>query len=240
MRSVILPQIIAALCLLSLLAVFSGSGSKQVLAEDVSQAREGLPGRRVGGGTRSDMFVSENPLVALVPENNQGLTASATPTFFFYVPQTEKPQMVEFVLVDENERQIYQTEFTSNGKSGVVGITIPGNEPTKILEVGKTYRWYFAMIPDRKNRSSDIYVTGSIKRVAVNQDLENKLIQGASLDLADRYQTNNLWYDAIATLAELRRSRPSDTVVATRWQQLLNSVNLQKLAQELLVQQDQQ
>ncbi|MBE9224935.1 DUF928 domain-containing protein [Phormidium sp. LEGE 05292] len=235
MRSVILPQIIAALCLLSTFTFFSSSGSKQVLAEDVSQAREGLPGRRVGGGTRSDMFISETPVVALVPDNNQGLTGSAAPTFFFYVPKTQKPQMVEFVLIDENERQIYETQFTTDGNSGVVGITIPGNEPTKTLEVGKTYRWYFAIVPDRENRRSDIYVQGSIKRVAVNQDLENKLKQGASLDLADSYKANNLWYDAMATVAELRRSRPTDTAVAAKWEQLLNSVNLQKLAQEPLV-----
>ncbi|MFB2833230.1 DUF928 domain-containing protein [Floridanema evergladense] len=235
MRSVILHQIIIFLCLLSAFAFFSSSGVKQAGAQDVSEAREGLPGRRVGGGTRSDMFISEMPLIALVPDNNQGLTASATPTFFFYVPKTQQPQLVEFVLVDENERQIYETQFTTDGNSGVVGITIPENEPTKTLEVGKTYRWYFAMIPDRENRRSDIYVTGSIKRVALNQDLESKLKQGASLDLADKYQINNLWYDAMATVAELRRSRPTDTAVVTKWQQLLNSVNLQKLSQEPLV-----
>lgn len=235
MRSVILPQIIAALSLFSAFTFFSSNGSNPVLAEDVSQAREGFPGRRVGGGTRSDMFISETPLVALVPDNSQGLTGSATPTLFFYVPQTQKPQTVEFVLMDENERQIYETQFTTDGKSGVVGITIPGNEPSKTLEVGKTYRWYFAIIPDRQNRKLDIYVQGSIKRVAVNQDLENQLKKGASLDLADGYQANNLWYDAIATVAELRRSHPTDTAIATKWEQLLNSVNLQKLAQEPLV-----
>lgn len=237
MRSLILPQIIATLCLLLGAAVFFNSGTNQVLAEDVSQAREGLPGRRVGGGTRSDMLISETPLVALVPANNQGLTASGTPSFFFYVPKTQKPQMVEFVLVDENERQIYETQFTTDGNSGVVGITIPGNEPTKTLEVGKTYRWYFAIVPDRENRNKDIYVNGSIKRVAVTQDLENQLKQGASLELAEGYQANNLWYDAIATVAELRRSRPTDTAVASKWEQLLSSVKLQKLAQEPLVQQ---
>ncbi|MFB2934482.1 DUF928 domain-containing protein [Aerosakkonemataceae cyanobacterium BLCC-F154] len=240
MRSVNLPQIITAACLLSLFAFCFSSETKQVLAEDVSQAREGLPGRRVGGGTRSDMFVSETPLVALVPNNNQGLTSSATPTFFFYVPKTQKPQIVEFVLIDENERPVYERQFTTDGKSGVVGIKIPGSESGETLEVGKTYRWYFAIIPDRENRRSDIYVTGSIKRVAVNQDLENKLNQGASLDLADSYQANNLWYDAIATIAELRRSRPADTAIATKWEQLLNSVNLQKLAQEPLVEYNKQ
>ncbi|HEY9298871.1 MAG TPA: DUF928 domain-containing protein [Phormidium sp.] len=240
MPNLTLLQIIAALCLVSAFTFFPSSGSKQVLAEDVSQAREGLPGRRVGGGTRSDMFVSETPLVALVPENNQGLTASGTPTFFFYVPKTQKPQLVEFVLVDKNGNQIYETQFTTDGNSGVVGITIPGNEPTKTLEVGKTYKWHFAIIPDQENRRADIYVEGFIKRVAVNQDLKNRLRQGASLDLADSYQTNNLWYDAMATVAELRRSRPTDTAVAAKWQQLLNSVRLQKLAQEPLVQQGNQ
>lgn len=235
MRSSILPQVIATLCLLSGFTFVSYSELSPVLAEDVSQAREGFPGRRVGGGTRSDMFISESPLTALVPDNSQGLTGSATPTLFFYVPQTEKPQTVEFVLVDENEREVYKTEFTTDGKSGVTGITIPGNEPTKTLEIGKNYRWYFALVPDRNNRKLDIYVQGSIKRVAVTQDLENKLKQGASLDLVDAYLANNLWYDAMATMAELRRSRPTDTALATKWQQLLNSVDLQKLAQEPLV-----
>jgi hypothetical protein len=44
----------------------------------------------------------------------------------------------------------------------------------------------------------------------------------------------------MATLAELRRSRPTDTAVATKWEQLLNSVNLQKLSQEPLISYNQQ
>lgn len=232
MHASIFHKVIAAVCFTSTLTFFSYSLPKQVLAQNSDEMREGLPGRRIGGATRGG---AENPIVALVPENNQGLTVSGTPTFFFYVSKTQKPQMAEFVLVDENGQQIYQTTFTTNGNSGVVEIGLPTTGATKSLEIGKAYRWYFAIIPNATNRREDVYVTGGIKRVQPNQELDGQLKNADPLERVTVYAANNLWYDAIATLAELRRSRPVDAALTAKWSQLLQSINLDKIAQEPLV-----
>ncbi|HEY9694262.1 MAG TPA: DUF928 domain-containing protein [Oculatellaceae cyanobacterium] len=232
MPKISLPKVIAAIGLTSVLTVLSFAIPKELLAQNSDQPREGLPGRRVGGGTRSGNTLD---LVALLPQNNQGLTFSQTPTFLVYIPQTQKPEMGEFMLMDENEEIVYQTNFTTNGKSGIVSIAPAQTNPTKFLEIGKVYKWYFSIIRSPGDRSADAYVTGSIKRVQPNQDLDNQLKKASLVERAALYAANNFWYDAIATLAELRYSNPVDADVAAKWTQLLQSVNLDNIAQEPLV-----
>lgn len=234
MRKIMVAQAISTLCLTSLFAFFPYHLPKQVLAEDTGQNREGVPDRRVGGGTRGDREIYGLP-VPLVPQNNQGLTGSGNPTFFFYVPKTQQPQMGEFILVDEKEEVIYQTTFRNNGNSGVVGIELPANVATKSLEIGQKYRWFFAIIPNPNDRENDLAVTGSIERVEVDPSLRERLKNPDPLVRADIYAENKLWYDAIATLAQLRRTRPNDATVAAKWAQLLQSANLNEIAREPLV-----
>ena len=53
--------------------------------------------------------------------------------------------------------------------------------------------------------------------------------QKQNLDLANQikfYQTQNLWQDQLAFLAELKRDRPNDPEVTNLWKQTLKSVNL--------------
>jgi hypothetical protein len=232
MPKISLAKVIAVIGLTSILSIFSSTIPKQLLAQSSNQPREGLPGRRVGGGTRSGQILN---LVALLPQNNQGLTFSETPTFFFYIPETKKPEMGEFVLLDENEETVYQTNFTTNGDSGIVSINSAETNPTKLLEIGKVYKWYFSIIRDPNDRSADTFITGSIQRVQPNQDLDNQLKQASLLDRASLYAANNFWYDAIVSLAELRYSNPADADVAAKWTQLLQSVNLEDIAQEPLL-----
>ena len=196
----------------------------------------GIPGRRVGGGTRGpEEGLSQKPLVALVPDNNQILTVAETPTFFFYVPKTQTPQMVEFVLSDENDQTIYETKFATKGDSGVIGVSLPANGTIKTLEIGKTYRWYFAIIPPSGDRTADIYVNGSIQRVNPPDTIASQLKNSDPLNRAALYAGNNFWYDAIATVAELRRDRPNDAAVAAKWAELLKTLKLDNIVQEPIV-----
>lgn len=139
------------------------------------------------------------------------------------------------MLMDENEETVYQTNFTTNGNSGIVSIFPASSNPTKSLEIGKVYKWYFSIIRDPRDRSLDASVTGLIKRTQPNQDLDNQLKKASPLERATLYAANNFWYDAIAALAELRNSNPVDTTVAAKWTQLLQSVKLDDIAQEPLV-----
>lgn len=236
MSKIIFHKLISAICLGFILAIGSGSFTKQVLADNSSESeREGLPGRRVGGGTRSGSLLSGKPVTALVPENTQSLTIAETPTLFFYVPKTESSQTVEFELSDESGKVIYQTKFTTNGNPGVIGVKVSANGQEKPLEFGKNYRWFFAVVSDPNEPSSTVFVNGLIKRIQPSQDLVAKLKNKSQLEQIDLYLANNLWGDALYNLAELRKSNPNDRSIESKWREVLQSLQLDNMIREPLV-----
>lgn len=227
MSRAIFHKIVAAICLTSLLSVCTGSFTKQVLANDSStESRDGLPGRRVGGGTRTGEVRESLQIVALVPENSEGLTTLENPTFFFSVPKMSSPKMAELLLSDESGETVYEKKISLNGNAGVVGISILADDKIKSLETGKNYRWYFAISVDPNHPENDIYVTGWIKKVQPNAEVANQLKNLDPLERVTVYTRNKLWFDAVATVGELRRSRPEDPAVQARWKELLGSVSL--------------
>lgn len=226
-------NLITAICLASILT-FSCGYSEQVLAQKPS--REGFPGRRVGGGTRGgNCFASTQKLTALVPKSNLGLTVSPYPTFFFFIPQTISPQTVEFVLLDDNEHQIYRTTFISSGASGIINLSLPAKSGLPPLATGKNYHWYFSIVCNPANRVEDIFVEGWIQRVELNPVLAIKLQNSSLQERIKLYISADLWHEALVTLAQLRRDRPSDSSIAANWIKLLKSVGLDKIAQQPLI-----
>ncbi|MDZ7959805.1 MAG: DUF928 domain-containing protein [Aulosira sp. DedQUE10] len=220
------------ICLMLLLSC-SWAIPKQALANSDDQPREGLPGRRIGGGTRGQCFTSVGRLMALVPENNLGFTKKAYPNILFYLPQTSTPAMVEFVLQDENRKSVYEKTFTKSSAGGIINFSLPDSTSLSPLAVGKKYNWYVSLICDPENRANDIVVDGWIQRVELNSTLTKQLEQTTSpLGRVALYAKAGLWQDALATLAELRSTKPNDSRLAANWTQLLKTQNLDAIAKE--------
>lgn len=205
---------------------------EQVLAQKAS--REGLPGRRVGGGTRGECPIQAKRLTALVPENNLGLTVADYPTFFFYVPESPIPTTVEFVLLDDSDRQVYETSFMTAGTGGVINLSLPANAGLPPLTIGKNYHWYFSIVCNPVNRAEDIFVEGWVQRVELDPILAIKLDKASMQEQVNLYAAAGLWHEAITTLNHLRRDRPNDPTLIANWIQLLQSVELDTIAQEPL------
>ncbi|MEO0826827.1 MAG: hypothetical protein AAFY67_14370 [Cyanobacteria bacterium J06642_9] len=58
-------------------------------SEDGSNLSQGLPGRRIGGGTRSlDVAIGQeqSPLTALLPESNLAMVTAEHLALLFYIP----------------------------------------------------------------------------------------------------------------------------------------------------------
>ncbi len=194
----------------------------------------GNPGQRTGAGSRGDCEQPKKPLTALVPETNIGLTVSERPTFLFYNPYASKPELsVEFVLRDEQKKDVYQTTLPVPGK-GIVSVSLP--ETVSPLENGKTYQWVFTVICNPGDRMKDDFVKGAVRREALQPDVESQLA-GATTerDRVSIYAENGLWYDAVTLLAELRRRSPEDPTFAEDWADLLGDVGLADMATEPFV-----
>ncbi|MBD1881945.1 DUF928 domain-containing protein [Coleofasciculus sp. FACHB-T130] len=201
----------------------------------------GAPGRREGGGTRSpgSCPAAGKPLTALIPANNIGFTVAAYPSFSFYVPPVPaqaSPLVLEFVLKDEkNDREIYTTTFMTMGKGGIVSISLPTYAGLPPLEVGKNYQWFLSMVCDSEQRSLDVFVQGSIQRVPQTAQLDNQLRVATPNKRPDVYAEAGMWFDALTTLAELRRSNPNNSAYSAEWEQLLKAVGLDNIAKEPLL-----
>ena len=198
----------------------------------------GTPQRVEGGGTRSGSGSSclspGKPLMALLPSSHFGATVAEYPSFFVYMPALSPqraPLPVEFVLEDKSGNEIYKASFNTSGKPGIVTLTLPTQAGLLPLEVGQDYKWSFSVICQSDDRSKDVTVDGWVRRVELNPTLSTQLKQASPQKQVELYAEAELWQDALATLVQLRRDRPSDSAVAADWAKLLSAAGLENLTQ---------
>ncbi|MEW5860628.1 MAG: DUF928 domain-containing protein [Cyanobacteriota bacterium] len=175
---------------------------------------------------------------------NFGLTASESPTFFFFVgvsgrhPNDEnlsRPQAVKFALTDiDTDEEIYETTVVPDAP-GIISITVPKNEPKHLLKVNKLYFWSFVAIFDPRHENSFLEIGGVIQRIELTSSLIKELESAAPLERAILYAKAGIWHDTLATLAQMRLSNSNDSIAKTEWEELLRSVGLNKIAKQPLL-----
>ena len=235
-------KILTIIGLASLLNLSSVSFLRSVRAESSQQnngqnQRAGLPGKRVGAGSRRG-YCDFDPkkVTALIPDTFLGVTATASPTLLFYVPEIAQQKKVEFVLRDPKDGLIYEKTLTATGKAGIISIKLPASAESELLKINQYYHWYFSIICDPGDRSKDVVLHAWIQRVEADPILARELTQATPIEKVKLYQEANLWHETLNTLVELKRSRPKDPTVLDMWIQLLQSVSLNEtLAQEPLI-----
>lgn len=223
------------------------------LAQSYVPPNWGLPGRREGGATRGcwQNTTAQStttqptttqppiaPITAIVPETNTGYTLSPYPTFFVYVsqPYAEQAVAAEFVLLDEEQQEVYRSTFQTSDTAGVLSLTLPSHANLAPLEVGKTYHWAFALVCNLDDRSGDLVVDSWIQRVEPTGELAATLQTAPPEQLPSIYAQAGIWYEALTSLSQLRY-QPGVAMPTSQWQNLLNSVDLGHLvADDNLVQ----
>ncbi|MBR8835575.1 MAG: DUF928 domain-containing protein [Stigonema ocellatum SAG 48.90 = DSM 106950] len=160
----------------------------------------------------------------LLPKTNIGLTVAEHPVILVYVPQTNAKKAL-FSLQDEQGKQYYQTNLPLPQKRGVMEVKLPGSVPA--LKADKNYQWFLAMICTEELEVDSPSVSGWIRRIESNGSLNNK----PTLELASNLARMGIWYDALSTLAELKRTQPNNPAVANSWRKFLEDVDLNAIAE---------
>jgi hypothetical protein len=233
-RSTFLAARIAAYSTLTL-GIWLGGLPLLTLAQIYQPPDRGLPGRREGGGTRGGCLSRQPTLTALMPDTNYGQTTSPYPTWLWYAPAIEA-EAAEFVLLDSNGNEVYKATFDIANRPGIISLTLPATSNLPPLSVGEDYHWYFSLICDLNDRSADVYTEGWIQRIEPDTALSRELATADALERPSLYAAAGVWHDAIATLADLRRLQPDAAIVSDRWENLLESVGLEDLADQPFVQ----
>lgn len=167
-------------------------------------------------------------------------TVSPRPTFFVYIPEISARE-ANFLLLEKinetTDEPIYETTVALTGTPGILSFTVPADAPS--LEIGKTYKWSVEVFCDSEDttggRSGNPAVQGVVERVALPAELANAETAPPS-ELPALYVGADLWYDALASLAQLRYLNPNDPKLVSDWNELLQSVNLDTIADAPLVQ----
>lgn len=199
--------------------------------------RQGTPKGTVPAGSRGCPQLAAKPLTAIVPVTKQAdgtqlnwaLTTEDHPTFWFYVPyESQLIRTAKFSLRDRTNQTLYETTVTLNKTPGVISVSLPTTAPR--LENNQWYRLYlFTNISCQPNTPLEKdFAEAWVKREALTPILLNELEKATTLEKAILYAQNGIWSEAIATVAELRRTNPKDT----QWNSLLQSGGFQNFADE--------
>ncbi|MEA5581888.1 DUF928 domain-containing protein [Nodularia harveyana UHCC-0300] len=168
-----------------------------------------------------------------------GLTNTEHPNFFFFVPyNTASIVNIEFVLQEQiqNKTQtLYRTYLIPPAAPGIINVDIPASKAS--LQVGKMYHWFLKVRVqcDEKQSPKLDYADGWVQRIDQNPTLTEQLKQATMAQKTTIYAENGLWYDAIMNLAELRLSNLQNETLLVKWTTLLNSVGLEKIANQPLI-----
>lgn len=137
-------------------------------------------------------------------------------------------------MQEEEGNDVYRTPFALPKTPGFVSFSTP---PTAApLEINKSYRWYFKLYCEPQKSSAPIFVEGWVQRIELTPELERQL-EAAKLREYVVYATNEIWYDALARLAQLHLTKPSSATIKQDWTNLLSlrDIGLERLNQEPMV-----
>ena len=205
---------------------------------------------------------SDRSLVALVPSYQQtidlnkeetipvtkvwGLTTSEYPTFWFFIPYEQSAiSSIEFVLKDESEQPsetIYRSFLSKPKTPGIVSVsTKTHTPPLKIGQVNQPvmYHWFLKVrVKCNPQQPAQLhFVEGWIERTDLNSKTGDHFEQLTSLEKVVFYAEKGIWHDAVTNLAELSlaQTNDDDLDVLAEWKSLLQSVDLENLANYPLI-----
>jgi len=197
----------------------------------------GLPGRREGGGTRGGAACMEGggTLTSFIPPTLFGTTTAAAPKLYWYVPQINAP-MLEFVLLDANEDEVYVQEIEGIEGPGIMSVEVPTvvveGETLSQLQENEDYHWFLSVVCNPNDRSGDIYTEGWVRRIPLDPSLDAQLSGKSATEQSNLYAQFGIWHDAMDAIAQAQCSIPTDSMVARQWDRILTSVGLESFASE--------
>lgn len=186
----------------------------------------GAPASRVGGASRgaTDARVT---LDVLAPEHT-GLTISAQPSLYWYLSEPVTARLEFTVIGARAIKPLAEIVLPAPESPGIQGTDLARHGIN--LKPGVDYQWFVTLVPDPKQRSSDILAGGTIRHVAPSAALNAKLDRADEQRLAHVYAGEGLWYDAIAALCDSIEERRDDAPLRAQRAALLKQVGLGEVA----------
>lgn len=180
--------------------------------------RRGAPRARVGAGGVRGSAALPRPL-ALAPDH-VGLTVSASPSLFWHIDAAPGLDVeLIFTLIDDRATEpLAEIALDGPGGAGIQRLRL--SKYGVQLEPEVEYTWSIALVPDTKQRSSDVVSLGFIRRVARPDGFAVETSDAAAFAEA------GIWYDALEALSDAVDSDPANRNLRAQRSSLLRQAQL--------------
>ncbi len=187
-----------------------GENKQQPRLEMIGKRRTRVAGSR---GCGAD-------IVALMPRSNLGVTSSANPTFWFYLPPSDLDlKSLTFKVfgaatsTDSTEQEIWTTQLPLKSQriaTGLLQVPYQG----QFLTAG-TYRWEFSY--QQLGCSNPQILSGYVQR----ENYPNLATIRQPRQRLQFYAKNGIWHELVTELITLRQQQPDKIQLATDFRSLL-------------------
>jgi hypothetical protein len=184
----------------------------------------GVPGQRIGAGTRG---MGRLASIQILAPDHLGFTTEEQPTLFWYLAEPTTTR-IDFTIHDEaSVEPLADFELPAPVGFGIQAVRLADHGVR--LAVGTRYRWYVSLVPDPARRSKDFTVGAWIARREPDAELRRRLA-AAGGRVAWAYAESGLWYDALEVLSSRIAAAPADRTLHEQRAALLEQAGLSEVA----------
>jgi hypothetical protein len=164
------------------------------------------------------------PIPLALSPDHVAHTASPDPSLFWHIDEVP-PARVKIVFTlsrKDGEEPLVETQLARVRQAGIQRIRLA--EFGVKLDPEAEYEWSVALVPDSNGRSSDVFTTGYIRRVAPPAELHGEL----RLASVNTYASLGLWYDALEAASDAVDAAPKDFERRGQRDALLSQAGLER------------
>lgn len=177
----------------------SDSEEKIVFLDGFEPPGDDKPKDTGAGGSRdgSRCDSEEQPISALMPKGNYGLTSKAQPNIYLYLPETSATQVV-LAFQDEAGTEYARAFLPIEADNNVASFALPQDKMP--LKAGKNYQWKISVVCGEYLKPGDPKFSGWVQRVEPT-DTQKQLGLDTTEEQMRFLGEHGYWYDLLDAIA---------------------------------------
>jgi len=188
-------------------------------------SKRGTPATRVASHTRAAV---DSPLVLALAPYDTGETTLAQPTLYWYASRPVNAKVELTIVEEKTQKTVLEVAADGPVEPGIWAFPIGVHRIALVPDV--EYRWSISVVRDAKQRSLDLFASGTILRVSLPGQLAAQLNKVGPSELPFFLASAGLWYDALAVLSVQIANNPADRNLREMRASLLEQVGLTEAA----------
>jgi hypothetical protein len=189
-------------------------------------------GRRKGessGQNRGEQTITIPKYITPICPDHVGWSSKESPTLFWYISDAW-PGKIAFAINEFDTLKpdpVLEISFENIQHEGVYSVNLADYDIK--LKPDMEYEFFFAIILDEVERTSDILTSGAIKYVALNAEQSNTCKQMHADEAHFFYAESGYWYDAYACIYNTIQRKDSGNLLKAHHESLLKQIHLPKV-----------